>query len=33
MPRPLEADLPEAEESIRMLESLGYIHRDAETPD
>jgi len=26
-------DAPEADESIRMLESLGYIHGDTETPD
>jgi len=26
-------DAPEAEESIRMLESLGYIHGDTETPN
>ena len=29
----VEADAPEAEESIRMLESLGYIHGNTENPD
>jgi arylsulfatase A-like enzyme len=29
----VETNAPEAEESIRMLESLGYIDRNAETPD